>query len=531
MNGMAAPKDDSNKEKVLKKMETLSKEKFNVQLDNKTGIPRFVSGKLSEKSVRNVEEVNQFLLESYDLFQVDPSTDLTLVSTETDELGMVHYKFVQSVDQVPVDGAIFAVHVKDGEVKAVNGHIIPEAKKAKKKTKAKLNQNKAIKLAWSHIGLTAKDTKAEDIHAEEVPFHSEVEDTVEKAELVVYADKGEATLTYRVSLQYIYPEPANWQIYVDANTGEIVDSYNAVAFNGPTTGSGYGVLGDFKSLNTYLSNGTYYLYDTTKPMNGVIETRTAANRTSLPGSYSVDSDNNFNARSQGADVDAHAYAGRVYDYYKNTHNRNSFDNAGATIRSTVHYGSNYNNAFWNGSQMVYGDGDGKTFIALSGSLDVVAHEITHAVTERTAGLEYRNQSGALNESMSDIFGYFLDPNDWLVGEDVYTPGVPGDALRSISEPTKYNQPDHMNNYVNTTEDNGGVHINSGIPNKAGYHIITKIGKSKAEKVYYRALTRYLGPKSNFTDARNALLQATADLYGYSTDYNNVKQSWDLVGVY
>lgn len=131
--------------------------------------------------------------------------------------------------------------------------------------------------------------------------------------------------------------------------------------------------------------------------------------------------------------------------------------------------------------MVYGDGDGTTFTSLSGALDVVAHELTHAVTERTAGLQYQNQSGALNESFSDVFGYFLDPTDYLLGEDIYTPGVSGDALRSLSNPTQYGQPAHMSNYVNTTSDNGGVHTNSGIPNKAAYNTISSIGKAKAEK--------------------------------------------------
>jgi bacillolysin len=182
--------------------------------------------------------------------------------------------------------------------------------------------------------------------------------------------------------------------------------------------------------------------------------------------------------------------------------------------------------------MVYGDGDGSTFIPLSGALDVVAHELTHAVTERTAGLQYSNQSGALNESISDTFGYFLDPADYLVGEDVYTPGVSGDALRSMSNPEAYGQPSTMSGYVNTTSDNGGVHTNSGIPNKAAYYTIQSIGKAKAEQIYYRELTVYMTPTTNFSNDRASLLQAAADLYGSgSTTYNAVKSAWDQVGVY
>ena len=172
---------------------------------------------------------------------------------------------------------------------------------------------------------------------------------------------------------------------------------------------------------------------------------------------------------------------------------------------------NRNNAAWIGDKMIYGDGDGRTFTALSGANDVVAHEITHGVTQETANLNYRNQSGALNESFSDVFGYFVDDEDFLMGEDVYTPGQNGDAL-SMSNPERFGQPSHMDDYVNTQSDNGGVHTNSGIPNKAAYNTIRSIGKGKAQQIYYRALTEYLSSNSNFSDAKEALYQSALDLY-------------------
>jgi bacillolysin len=511
-----------------KKMDILQ-EKWN----KKTGVPQFLAGKLSVKPFKNEKEIKEFLKENKDIYKINPDEELTLIDVQTDDLGMTHYKYIQSLNGVPIDGGEFLVHTdKDGIVKVTNGKLRPDASvKMKDKTKAKLTEQEAIELAWKHIDLTKKETEVKEETPPLLKEKSDVPNTVEKSKLVVYEKDGDYYLAYKVELQFIFPYPANWKIYVDAKDGQIVDAYNAVA-EGATTGYGYGILGDYKALNTYYSNGTYYLYDITKPMNGVIETRTAQNGSSLPGSYSVDSNNAWTAYSQGADVDAHYYAGVVFDYYKNTHNRNSFDNNGSTIRSTVHYGYQYNNAFWNGVQMVYGDGDGSVFRPLSGALDVVAHEITHAVTDYTAGLEYRNQPGALNESMSDVFGYFVEPNDYLIGEDVYTPGVSGDALRSLSNPEAYGQPAHMNNYVYTSEDNGGVHINSGIPNKAAYLTITSIGKAKAEKIYYRALTVYLTSTSDFSDARAALLQSAADLYGYgSSTYNAVANAWNQVGVY
>ncbi|MDR6125105.1 bacillolysin [Bacillus sp. SLBN-46] len=493
-------------------------------------VPSFVHGKLSTKAYKDKTAVKQFLKENKSLYKLDTDKDLTLLDVQTDELGSKHYNFVQSVQGIPVDGAKFKVHTdKNGIVTAVNGDVFPEAANYfKGALKAQLSKGMALEKAWKSINVTKEETLT---NAEAGPSGEKFEDTVEKAELVVYKKANDFYLAYKTNLQFIQPYPANWVVYVDAVNGNVLNSYNAVA-DGATTGYGYGVLGDYKTLNTYYSNSTYYLYDVTKPMSGVIETRTANYRTSLPGSYSVDSDNKFYATSQGADVDANYYAGRVYDYYKNTFNRNSFDNNGSTIRSTVHYSSGYNNAFWNGSQMVYGDGDGTTFRPLSGALDVVAHELTHAVTERTAGLEYQYQSGALNESISDTFGVFLDKGDYLVGEDVYTPNKAGDALRSLSNPSLYGQPENMSGYVNTTSDNGGVHTNSGIPNKAAYFTISSLGTSVAEKIYYRALTVYLAPQSDFSDARASLLAAAADLYGTgSSQYNAVASAWSQVGVY
>jgi len=489
-------------------------------------VPSFVHGKLSTKTHKNKDDIKQFLKENKEIYQLDTDKDLTLLGIETDELGSTHYNFVQSVQGIPVDGAKFKVHTdKDGIVTAVNGDVFLEASSYfKGKLKAQVAKEAALEKAWKSIHVTKAETET---NAEAGPDGKKFEDTVEKADLVVYKKENDFYLAYKTNLQFIQPYPANWVVYVDAVNGNVLDSYNAVN----DAGTGIGVLGDTKTLNTNYSDGTYYLYDTTKPMAGVIETRTAVNKTRLPGNYSVDPDNNFNATSQRADVDAHYYAGAVYDYYKNTFNRNSFDGNGATLRSTVHYGRNYNNAFWNGSQMVYGDGDGTTFTSLSGSLDVIAHELTHAVTERTSGLEYRNQSGALNESISDTFGVFLDKDDYLIGEDVYTPKKAGDALRSLSNPSLYGQPEHMSNYVNTTSDNGGVHTNSGIPNKAAYLTISNLGISVAEKIYYRALTVYLSPMSNFSDARASLLAAAADLYGTgSTQYNAVASAWTQVGV-
>ena len=188
------------------------------------------------------------------------------------------------------------------------------------------------------------------------------------------------------------------------------------------------------------------------------------------------------------------------------------------LDSTVHYGEDYNNAFWNGTQMVYGDGDGEIFQRFTKSIDVIGHELTHGVTQYEAALEYEGQAGALNESFSDVFGSLVkqyslkqkaDKADWLIGNGLFTRKVKGIALRSMKEPgTAYNdptigkdpQPGHMKDYVKTTSDNGGVHINSGIPNRAFYLTAMELGGyawEKAGKIWYIALTERLRERSNF----------------------------------
>jgi uncharacterized repeat protein (TIGR01451 family) len=185
--------------------------------------------------------------------------------------------------------------------------------------------------------------------------------------------------------------------------------------------------------------------------------------------------------------------------------------------------------------MVYGDGDGVNFGPFAQALDVVAHELTHAVTGATAGLNYFGQSGALNESYSDVFAVMVDIGDWLVGEDVYTPGIPGDALRSMANPTLFGQPGHMNTFVHTLDDSAGVHINSGISNRAAYLAAADpgygVGRPAVQQIYYRALTLYLIPTSDFLFNLNSLVQAAKDLYGAgSLQVSAIERSQAAVGI-
>jgi Zn-dependent metalloprotease len=253
--------------------------------------------------------------------------------------------------------------------------------------------------------------------------------------------------------------------------------------------------------------------------------------------------------------EAYDNADRTHDFYRDVFNRESVDGVGMELVSSVHFGNEFDNAFWNGSQMVYGDGSGR-FLAvgsLTRDISVVAHEITHGVVQFTAGLRYSKQAGALNESFADVVGSVVkqfvagetvDQADWLIGEGLLGPDMPGEALRSMKAPgTAFEhdrQPGHMNDYVdlpddgNPRNDHGGVHINSGITNKAFYLAATKLGGHSWEHagpIWYDALVNRLRPNSQFTDAAEATIASAETLYGKGHEsVLAVRNAWEGVGV-
>ncbi|MDR4326373.1 M4 family metallopeptidase [Bacillus pseudomycoides] len=533
----------------------LSTKKYNEAVQS----PEFISGDLTGATGKKAESVVFDYLNAakgeYKLGEKSAEDSFKVKQVKKDSVTDATVVRMQQVyEGTPVWGSTQLAHVsKDGSLKVLSGTVVPDLdKKEKLKNKNKIEGKKAIAIAQQDLGLTPK---------------YEVEPS---ADLYVYQNGEDTTYAYVVKLNFLEPKPGNYYYFIEAESGKVLNKYNTIDHvNGENqaplkqenakqegkavvkpvigtnkVGTGKGVLGDTKSINTTLSGSTYYLQDNTR--GATIFTYDAKNRSTLPGTLWTDTDNVFNASRDAAAVDAHYYAGVTYDYYKNTFNRNSVNDAGAPLKSTVHYGSNYNNAFWDGSQMVYGDGDGYTFTSLSGGLDVIGHELTHAVTENSSNLIYQNESGALNEAISDVFGtlveYYDNRNpDWEIGEDIYTPGKSGDALRSMSDPAKYDDPDHYSKRYTGSSDNGGVHTNSGIINKAAYLLanggthygvkVNGIGKDKVGAIYYRANTQYFTESTTFSQARAGLVQAAADLYGAnSAEVTAVKQSYDAVGV-
>ncbi|MBB5153504.1 M4 family metallopeptidase [Saccharopolyspora phatthalungensis] len=248
-------------------------------------------------------------------------------------------------------------------------------------------------------------------------------------------------------------------------------------------------------------------------------------------------------------------ADHTHDFYRDVYQRNSVDGEGMELVSSVHFGTDFDNAFWNGLQMVYGDGSGLIMAkdSLTRDVAVVAHEITHGIVQFTAGLRYSKQSGALNESIADVFGSMVkqylaketpDEADWLIGEGILGSELRGQALRSMKAPgTAFDQdrqPARMDEYVDLPDDNdprhdhGGVHINSGIPNKAFYLVATTLGGyswEQAGHIWYHALTTQLRPSSSFAEAAEATTNSAVELYGAGHDAEKaVHSAWKEVGV-
>jgi len=273
--------------------------------------------------------------------------------------------------------------------------------------------------------------------------------------------------------------------------------------------------------------------------------------TDLPGTK-VHSEND--GPSKDATVNrANAGLGATFELYLNVYGRDSIDGSGLALDATVHYDQDYDNAFWDGRQMVFGDGDGELFLDFTIPVDVIGHELTHGVTQYTANLEYYGQSGALNESVSDVFGslikqYALGQSaadaDWLIGAGLLGPAIDrGTALRSMKDPgTAYDddvlgkdpQPGHMSHYVKTSRDNGGVHINSGIPNHAFYLLAAKLGGNaweKAGQVWYDVLTGgELASDADFADFARLTVAAAKARYGEGDVDKAVLEAWQQVGV-
>lgn len=477
----------------------------------------------------------------------NPSEEFKTLEIHTDNYGLSHIKLQQYYKDIKVYGGQVFVHGKNNQMIKFNGEYFPTPSIDLTPI---ISIEEAKVFAKSHI--LVPFIEPSDFAKSIVNFEEVVSELV-----VFYPDfeLNEARLTWHLTIRPNFLR--RFEYFVDATTGEILNHYNHTCSDGPSTAQATDLNGVTQTINTYLLNGSYYLIDASRPMFnsgqselpdnpvGAIWTLNANNTSvgeNMNLTHYATSNNSWNSLPEA--VSAHFNAGETYEYFKDTHGRNSINGEGGTIISicniTNENGTSMENAFWNGQAMFYGNG-GSVFSPLAGALDVGAHEMGHGVIQNTCNLEYQGESGALNESMADIAGCMVDRDDWFLGEDVVinTNYYPTGNLRDMSNPhnggSSLNdpcyQPAHISEKYTGSEDNGGVHINSGIMNFAYYKFAAEIGKDKAEEIYYKSMTDYLVKSSQFVDARVAFVQASADIYGAnSAETNAVKNAFSEVGI-
>ena len=484
----------------------------------------------------------QFLNEVKTLLKVKSPEDAFRISrSETDELGQTHIWMTQTYAGLPVHGSELIAHLTDGDVTHVNGRYRPIADG--------LNTTPAFSAAQAS-GRALQDVAQETVVRS---FGQNIFNTkqVEENTLCLFQTDNGPRLAYRL---LIWPNlHEGWSYMIDAQTGAVLQKHSRLCtFDGPQKATARDLNGVMRTISTYQKGNVYTTVDASRAMFN--------KKSEIPGNplgciWTLDMNNTYGDKSvtsypqstNNTDwnptlVSAHYNGGIVYDYFLNTHKRNSIDGKGGSMMSVINVvnpktGKDYDNAFWNGNGMYYGNGN-TDFKPLAGGLDVAAHEISHGVIQSSANLDYKGQSGAINESIADIFGCMVDRTNWTLGEAICLKSAyPTGANRDMSNPNQKGkgtpgyQPKNMSQYEKTDSDNGGVHANSGIPNYAFYLFATDVTKEKAEKVYYRALTTYLTATSQFLDLRLAVIKATTDLYGAgSAEVTAAKKAFDTVGI-
>ena len=527
---------------------------WRIRRDAQNGTPTFMtapaaSGKVLAVPVADPGALALAFVERHKaLFQLqDPRTELRQRETHQDMIGQHHVRFQQQRGGVPVWGGDLVVHLdRAGRPNGFNGRYAPTPQDIV--ADAKLPAEAAIGIAREHLRQRVDLEDFDAVEAGLLGYEGP------EAELYLREIDGAHRPVWQVRIRPNMRD--NWHYFIDAVDGRVIEAYNNTQSEGPRTGRGVDLGGLSQALNVYESGGTFFMIDASKPSFAALQPdllnrpRGALMTLDLRGGSlnrrsrlsHVSSDDN--TWSDPVAVSAHHNMGRVFDYFLNTHGRLGLDGRGTTVRAVIHVGDGgrpMDNAFWNGAFVAFGDGS-NAFSPLAGALDVAAHEMTHGVIERTVNLAYRFESGALNESFADVFAAMVDRDDWRLGEDIVRSRFfPSGAMRDMADPNnggsrgdRFWQPSHMDEFVSLdiTQDNGGVHINSGIPNRACFLIAEAIGRDKTEQIYYRVLDgRYLNTQATFVDMRLAAERAAADLYGEGGDETRaVAAAFDAVGV-
>ncbi|OSB18601.1 peptidase M4 [Clostridium sporogenes] len=515
---------------------------------------------ITQKKFNNSDEITKFFEKNISKFGVKKGS-LKNTKAVKDDKGKTHYHMIYQVEGIPVYyGRIVFTTEKDLSMDSINGRIDTAFENESWKNKVKLSKDNAIEKAKSSL-------KYDNL-------------SKSNADLYLYNFEGKPYVVYLVNL---VTNDGDWNVFVNAENGSIVNKFNntptlidnkdqklpnaeeikrssekapninsVINVNGQSTkGQGKTSLNGIVDIDLTYKDGKYYLKDSNKNIYLYDINNSWACLYNYPKSYILrqsnlveNNNNKFTDDKHVVAVDGYVNLSKTYDYYKNKFNRNSIDNKGMNVEGFIHAGKNFNNAFWRDDlgAMFFGDGDGRVFSPLSKSLDIVGHEVSHGVTSKESKLKYENESGALNESFSDIMGVAIDGKNFEIGEECYTPNIPGDTMRDMKDPSRGDQPAHMKDfkYLPNDEDNdwGGVHTNSGIINHAAYLIADGMeksgeanGKDIMAKLFYRANCYQWDETTNFAKCRNDLIKVTKDLYGENSKHVKiVENAFDQVGI-
>lgn len=512
-----------------------------------------------EVFIKNIEspltDYNSYLLNKLNLgkeysFVINPST------TFRDELGFEHTKVQQFFKGVKIADATINLHCKKGVINSINGEYLSGYSSSVTPT---FSEEQAFELVLSHVNASE--------YYWQIPENNStrpIGELVITKKILENSSTADFYLAYKYDIYSTNPMSRKY-IYLDANENIVLREDNLIqecfsekndelfAKKTLVLGTAQTRYSGSRNIETTYTGSGYKLADSSRGSG--VETYNLNNGSNYSTATNfIDNDNNWtaaewnNANKDNAALDAHWGAEMTYDYFLQKHGRNSFNNAGAKIKSYIHYSTNYFNAFWNGSVMTYGDGSSLNSFNPLTSVDIAAHEIGHAVCTYSSNLTYSYEPGALNESFSDIWGacveYFADSTKqtWQLGEDISY------IIRSFSNPNSHNQPDtYLGTYWYTgSGDNGGVHTNSGVQNFWFYLLsvggsgindfsttynVTGIGIDKAAKIAYRAETVYLTPSSNYNQAKTYSIIAAEDLYGVgSPEARSTEKAWCAVGI-
>ena len=509
-------------------------------------LPSFI--RMKETNRIPVGNYNAWMAEHLEL---NSNINFEVIRKEDDELGFTHTRMSQTYKGIPIEAATWLSHAKDGVVRSMNGMIF---KNITASATASLPESDALEKAKLHVGAELYKWEIPE-EEEHIKWESDNPDATHfpKAELVFVGENFAFSAdNFRLAYKFdIYAQTPLYRanVYVDAITGEVLGE-NAIIHHADTPGTAETVYSGSQPIIGDSFAGQFRLRDGTRGLG--IRTFDLNQAYGYGGAVDfMDADNDWNNVNPQQDEyagDAHWGTERTYDYFLDIHGRNSIDDAGFQLNSYVHYGVNYVNAYWDGTRMTYGDGNGAPYTPLV-SLDIAGHEIAHGLTNFTANLIYYGESGALNESFSDIFGTaienFARPGDWdwLLSADI------GASFRSLENPNAYGDPD---TYFGTNwaplvgADNGGVHTNSGVQNFWYYLLVTggagtndngdaytvgALGFEPASAIAFRNLTVYLTDGSDHPDARFFAIQSAIDLYGEcSVEEKETTNAWYAVGV-